>query len=238
MGVKGDLPGNWDFFEQQWSDYEIATKLVAESAEIRMATLRSVMGKECLHIFKSLSIPDADKKDPEKSLKALQAYFKPKRNVVYERYIFWSAHQGQNEQIDTYVTRLRHLAQSCEFGNMTDQFIRDRIVLGTNDSAARARMFREQDLNLDSAMQICRVSEITQQQLKSITKSDDVQYAKASKFANKSQKSKTSQQTQLVRPKVQSKLPVLKHCKYCGQSHARSKDECPAYGKKCVSVTN
>ena len=44
------------------------------------------------------------------------------------------------------------------------------LVLGTNDNSAHARMFREKDLTLDAAINICRVSEISQMQLKQIEK--------------------------------------------------------------------
>ena len=42
---------NWEFFRQQWTDYEVATSLDKQEQKIRLATFRSVMGKECLQIF-------------------------------------------------------------------------------------------------------------------------------------------------------------------------------------------
>ncbi|KXJ09560.1 hypothetical protein AC249_AIPGENE18820 [Exaiptasia diaphana] len=47
MMCRGDQVGNWEFFLQQWRDYEIATGLDKRSEKIRLATFRSVMGREC-----------------------------------------------------------------------------------------------------------------------------------------------------------------------------------------------
>ena len=54
------------------------------------------------------------------------------------------------ETADQYVTRLRHLANSCKFEALLGDFIHDRLVLGMNDNSARARMLREKDLTRDA----------------------------------------------------------------------------------------
>ena len=48
MVCRGDVVGNWEFFRQQWEDYEVATGLSEQSPKVRLASLHSVMGKECL----------------------------------------------------------------------------------------------------------------------------------------------------------------------------------------------
>ena len=88
MNCRGDVAGNWDFFKQQWNDYEIATGLDKRDESIRLATLRSAMGRDCLQIFLNLKLSVEDRKKVDKCLEALELYFKPTRNVVYERYVF------------------------------------------------------------------------------------------------------------------------------------------------------
>ena len=58
MDTKGDLLNNWKFFKQQWVDYEVATELKNKDKTIRIATLRSIMGKECLKILQTLNIEE------------------------------------------------------------------------------------------------------------------------------------------------------------------------------------
>ena len=60
MDYKWDQAENWKFFRLQW---ETPTDLNKKSAAIRIATLRSVMGKECLRIYHHLDKSTEDKQD-------------------------------------------------------------------------------------------------------------------------------------------------------------------------------
>lgn len=55
MAMKGDLPQNWAvwaFFRAQYENYEIATGLDKKDEAVRIATLMSVMGRECFRIYR------------------------------------------------------------------------------------------------------------------------------------------------------------------------------------------
>ena len=91
MEMQGYLVNNWAFFRTQWEDYEIATGLNEKSNKVRIATLCSVMGRECLRAFQNLEISEEDRKKPERCLAALETYFKPTQNKIYERYIFYNS---------------------------------------------------------------------------------------------------------------------------------------------------
>ena len=168
MKVSGDRINNWEFFKQQWEDYELATGLDKRPEAIRLATLRSVMGKDCLQIFLNLKLTEEEASSVNSSLAALAAYFKPKTSVVYERYLFNSSTQGPDEGIDEFVNRLRKQASSCKFGTLTDEMIRDRIVIGLQDRNTKLRLLKEEDLDLNKRVNICRASEIASRQLKSM----------------------------------------------------------------------
>ena len=45
-----------------------------------------------------------------------------------------------------------------------------RLVIGIQDKSTKARLLREKDLSLDKALDMCKSSEITNKQLKSIQK--------------------------------------------------------------------
>ena len=51
MKVSGDRVTNGEFFRQQWEDYELGTGLEHRPEPVRLATLRSVMGKTVLRYF-------------------------------------------------------------------------------------------------------------------------------------------------------------------------------------------
>ena len=97
------------------------------------------MGKEYLQIFKNLSLTAEQQATVKGCLDGLEAHFKPQRNVVYVIYVFNSCVQSVEESVDVYVNRLRKLASSCEFGALTDELIRDRLVIGVNDRDLKGR---------------------------------------------------------------------------------------------------
>ena len=88
-------------------DYELATGLDQKSQAICVATFCLLMGKDCLQIFLNLNF-GTEEIMITSSLSALEDYFLPKRNLVYER--FNSCIQTPEETVDGYINRLRKLA--------------------------------------------------------------------------------------------------------------------------------
>ena len=241
MVCRGDVVTNWEFFRQQWEDYEVATGLNEQSAKVRLASLRSMMGKECLQIFMNLHLTPEQRGNVNSCLDAIEAYFKPQKNVVYERFLFNSCTQASDENFDAYLHKLRKLAATCKFGSLTDEMIRDRIVIGVKDIALKGRLLREHSLSLVKAVDLSRASEIAKEQLNKLEggdrkTSEEVNFVK-SKHTQRQKRSAASQPARSKTPNIrgEAKSPG-RRCKFCGknQKHNR-KEECPAYGQECRS---
>ena len=87
-----------------------------------------------------------------------------------ERYKFNTRMQAAEESIDQFVTALRLIAKDCDFKLLEDDgLIRDRIVCGTNSDRVKEHLLREHDLTLDKAINICRSTEESKKQLKSMS---------------------------------------------------------------------
>ena len=93
----------------------------------------------------------------------------PSVNEIVERCRFFTRNQGTSENIDSYVTELRLLARTCNFGTLRDSLIRDRIVCGGNNASMRERQLREKNLTLDTCLQLCRAAELSKENIKTIT---------------------------------------------------------------------
>ena len=94
MVVEGDIAGNWQFFKDSWSNYAVATGLTEKDKKIQVATLLTVIGKECHLIYKNLPMDENERKDPNVILQKLTDHFEPTRNIIYERFMFNSCVQG------------------------------------------------------------------------------------------------------------------------------------------------
>ena len=143
------------------------------------------MGKECLQILLNLNLPEEDKRKLDKCLEALESYFKPSRNLVYERYVFYTCVQQSEESVQSYITRLRKLAASCEYGALTDKLIRGRLVIGLKNQGDKVRFLREKSLDLKKAIQMCNTSEIASQKIKTIVGAGDNKTEDVKKFIEK-----------------------------------------------------
>ena len=68
------------------------------------------------------------------------------------------------------MTALRQIADKCAFGAITpDDLLRNRIIFGIADNKVRERLLREPELNLSKTLDICRASEMSQAQIKTMS---------------------------------------------------------------------
>jgi len=135
-----------------------------------------------------LNLLEEDKKKVDKCMEVLDNYFKPSRNVVYERYVFNTCVQQNEESVQSYVTRLRRLAASCEYGELADEFIRDRLVIDLKNRGYKVRLLREKKLDLQKAIQMCTPSEVASRQMKNIQGTEDKQTEEVKKYERKKKK--------------------------------------------------
>ena len=151
INMKGDLANNWEFLKESWTNYKIATELDNKNEKTRVATLLAKIDKEELQIYCHLPMTKEEWKNLKKTGGLLQA----QRYVIYERYVLFSRDQEANETFNAYLAALRILAFSCEFPQLEEELIRDRIGLGKKDSGIRACMLIEPSMTLHQTAMMC-----------------------------------------------------------------------------------
>jgi hypothetical protein len=87
---------------------------------------------------------------------------------VYERFVFYSRKQEQEERFEHFLTDLRRLAKSCDFKISEEEMIRDRIVLGVNNKIVQEKLLAIDKLTLQRAISVCRSYEATMSQMKEL----------------------------------------------------------------------
>ena len=187
----GNVSQNWKRFKQKWSNYELAIGIARKEDLIWVATFLTVIGDEALDVYNAFTWDsDKDKVKMDKVLEHFEQYCEPRKNTIYERYIFFSRGQESREPIDKYATIPRNMADSREFQDLKDSLIRDCIVFGIADNNVRERLLRVPDLTLNKAPEIARAAEATQSQLKQMQNLHEVNAVgkKKEKFFQKKQK--------------------------------------------------
>ena len=84
----------------------------------------------------------------------LDGFFQVRKNIIYEHARFNRRVQQADESVEQFITNLYQLAEYCEYGNLRDEMIHDRIVVGIRDSALSERLQLDSDLTLDKAKKL------------------------------------------------------------------------------------
>ena len=73
-------------------------------------------GRHVQEIFKTITTKESGSPEDNyvNALDTLDAYFKPKKNVIYEHFQFNQAKQAPNETAGQYAVRLRDLGLTCD----------------------------------------------------------------------------------------------------------------------------
>ncbi|XP_022807574.1 uncharacterized protein LOC111344597 [Stylophora pistillata] len=169
------------------------------------------MGKECLHVFRNFPMTEDERQDADVILRKLDEYLVPKRNTIYELYVFNGRSHKPRESFDQFLTELRRLAATCQFGAFEDEMLRD-IVTGLRDHGHRERLLWETTLTLQKAIDICRTNEMAASQRHKMERTDNVHLVHGNRNPRRNPRK-------------------VKNCKYCGDSHEAG--NCPAFGKTC-----
>ena len=153
----------------------------------------------------------------EKVKTALVGYFAPKRNVVAERYKFRSRGQRADEPIDTYLTSLRELAKSCDFGTLEEEMIRDQIVEKCPSKTLRQKLLQQETLDSARTGKFARSEENATQDsllISSGTKENPIQIDR-------------------VHDKQNGPAKTAYVCYRCGGKDGHSANECGAINSRC-----
>ena len=162
--------------------------------EMQCAIFLHTIGEEALEVYDTFALTAEEATKLETIVNKLEAYYSPKKNVTYERYIFNACAQN-GRSVDAFVTVLRQKAKTCEFGTLQDSLIKDRIVCGIDSDRVRERLLRNNEVNITGPYRHSRAAEISKTQIETIKSGPSLEAA-AIKKNKKKQGEKNSKQKQ------------------------------------------
>ena len=148
---------------QTWDKWQKSFQYVLDVSGItndkrKKAMLLHMAGPETQEVFDTLT-PANDTYD--KALEALTSHFSVKKNVPFERNVFHDTKQKAGESVEQFVTRLRKLTASCEYGDQTEDHIRDQVIATCSSTGLRKKLLTEPDLTLAKVIEIAQVGNCT-----------------------------------------------------------------------------
>lgn len=218
-------PESWEVWSKRFERYITVGGLNNKTEAEKIDVLLYVMGQKS----ESILLQIKDKPDTlKKTLDAFKRYFAPRTNVIFERFKFNTRKQNQGEPIDAFITDLHAMAEKCQFGELKDELIRDRVVVGMTDSRTSEAMQLKSDLTLQIAIEMARQSERQHAENKIIRNREvPINFMKSNRSKQHNQK-----QQKIHQQSTQAKDNSSKICYFCNNSY-HIRDVCPAKDVEC-----
>ena len=161
---------NWRKWRHCWNLYAKASGANEKDQATQCAVFLHTIGEEALAVYDTFSFTETKKDKIEPLVQKFEDYCLPKRNTTYERYVFNTCKQN-GRTLDEFLLDLRNKAKTCEFGELRDSLIRDRIVCGIDNNSVRERLLRDNNLSLEKAISAVRAAETSKNQVKNLNNS-------------------------------------------------------------------
>ena len=161
----GSSPRTWLDYKDELLNYFVAAGINDAADARKIAILKYGIGprlRETLTTFVYVDPAKADKFADV--LKALDDYFEPKKLVKLNMKKFDACCQEEGETIGAYISRLRSLANKCEFGATADNQLCKQLSSGVRSKTLRDKLWSE-DLTLDKLIEKCHLHEQRQESL-------------------------------------------------------------------------
>ena len=123
-------PDEWPKWIKRSEQYHVALGLSKDSDARQVSTLLYCLGEEAEDVLSSTNISEDDKTKYSKVLEKLNSFFKIRKNVILEQAKFNHPYQLPGESAEQYITTLHHLVENCQYGELAQEMIRDRLVVG------------------------------------------------------------------------------------------------------------
>ena len=104
------------------------------------------MGDQADDISRSFRLSAEDSKKYAIAKEKFESHFVKKCNVIFERARFKQRRQEDGEPVDAFITTLYKLAKHYSYGNLHDEMIRDRPVVGIKDAKLLEKLQLDPDL--------------------------------------------------------------------------------------------
>lgn len=149
----------WRMWKEEFNIFLTASDKAEKSDEIKVALLLNCMGSRWIKVFLNLPFEDAEKrKDYKEVIKQLDTYFEPKKMKKTSITKFQARKQKEGEEVNTFITELKDLAEQCEFGDLSDEMIGIQISNGVRNEKLREKLW-DDDLTLTQIIQRCNMFE-------------------------------------------------------------------------------
>ncbi|KAI5726144.1 hypothetical protein M8J77_024428 [Diaphorina citri] len=138
------------------------------------------------------------------------------------RFVFNTIKQEDDEDYTTYFLRLSDQLKLCEYKNMEEEIMIDKIICSIQNVKMKEKLWMKEKLKLAEVVQLCKADEESRKQIENVSgKLNDVnKISSSSKY-----------RSDVMNKQQKRSVPGNKKCVYCGGLWHTSLQKCPARNK-------
>ena len=226
-------PDDWPRWKRRFQQFREASGLDVAAETKQVSTFLYCLGEEAEAVLASTNATADERKEYKKVIEKFDSFFQVRKNVIYERARFNRRNQQSGETAEEYIMALYDLAENCNYGDLKEEMIRDRLVVGIRDCALSEKLQLDPRLTLETAKTAIRQKEAVREQQHTLKGAEKA----ASPFGNVDAIGSKRPKAR-VNPRHRSegqtprKPQATEKCGRCGRErHPREK--CPARDAQC-----
>ncbi len=159
------------------------------------------------------------------------AHFKVRKNIIFERACFNLRKQEKGQSVELFITALHQAVEHCEYSDIRNELIRDRLVVGIMDRSLSERLQMEADLTLDKAKKIIRQKEAVKEH-ETLLKSGGIDQSCVEKMKTRPRIKKFGTGRNVRKSQASTQQLPTSKCKRCGKM-SHPVQHCPACEATC-----
>ena len=210
----------------------MASNLTKKSEENQVNTLVYSMGDAADDILITIGLTAENKKKYKPVTEKFTDHFVKKRNTIFERAKFNQRVQESGESVDAFITDLYSLAETCSYGGLRDEMIRDRIVVGLQNAKLSERLQLDSTLTLEKAVNEARQSEAVKRQ-QAVVRGNGLSANEESNLNVDVLHRKWQPRQKKQEPTGMEKERRDTKCGNCGKVPGHPRSQCPAKDVTC-----
>ncbi|KAK3931503.1 Urease accessory protein UreD [Frankliniella fusca] len=121
---------DWTEWITRFEQYRTTTPLQYMEEDQQVSKMLYYMGGKANDILNTFKLTEEEKKSLSQVQRKFNSHYVTKKTKLYIRARFNTREQKEGESADEFITDLQTLGKKCEFNTMTDELIRDRLVVG------------------------------------------------------------------------------------------------------------
>ena len=143
---------DWVSYEERFRFFLTANEVTEDDK--KQAIFQITCGAATCSLVRSLSAP---KKPSELTfteiIKLAAEHYKLKPSLAIQRFKFNSQSRQAGKTVAVYLAELKRLSEHCDYGDILQDMLQDRLVCGIQDQRTQRRLLAESDLTLQKAFE-------------------------------------------------------------------------------------